>query len=199
MSSLANSGIFLIQTIFNLYLIVILLRIILQKSGASFYNPISQFVIRCTNPVLIYLRKYIPAIHGFDLAAVGLVVVVEVVKLLLMFWLVTQSLPNPIGLILWLIADLLSLIVTIYFYAIIISAILSWFRLLGANPIYETLYLVTEPLLRPLRKIIPIIAGLDLSPLAALILLKLFDILIVQNLLQLALGMLTTNPNALML
>ncbi len=187
MSTINNALIFLVETLFNIYILILMLRIILQWVGAHFYNPVSQFVIKLTNPVVKPLRQLFPPFRGIDFASLIILVALEFVKLLLVIWLKLNIIPGILGLIVMAFGDILDVILDIFFYAIIINALLSWINPKQYNPITEVLHLITDPLLRPARKIIPAISGIDISPIPVLIILQLCSILIASPLMSLGL------------
>lgn len=183
-SILDNALVFLIQTLFNLYIFILVLRMLLQWLGAHFYNPVSQFVIRLTNPVLIPLRKLLPAFRGLDIPALFLLVLLQFIKLALVFLLAKGMMPGVTGLLIAAFGDMLELLVSIFFYAIIIKIILSWVAPFQRNPFADILNLLTEPLLFPARRLIPPIAGFDISAIPVLIILQLMSITISNPLIQ---------------
>ena len=171
-----NALFFLINTGFNLYLMVVILRLWLQLARADFYNPFSQFIVKATNPLVLPLRKVIPSIGQLDTATLVLAWLVAVVKMLIIQQLflgqvdISSSLVD--GVII-LVKESLSLV----FWIVIIRAILSWFSQ-GRNPIELVMHQLTEPLLRPIRRVIPPLGGLDLSVLVVLIGLQFIQILL---------------------
>ena len=173
-----NAATFLITTAFGLYILIVMLRFVLQIVRADFYNPVSQFIVRATNPVLRPLRRFIPGAGGIDLAAVLLMVTLKYVELSLTAWVVGHS-PQFVGLLMLSVAHLLSLLVNVFFFAIIIQVILSWVNPGNYNPVIALVSSLTEPLLGPARRVIPPMGGLDLSPIVVLIALKLLDFLFI--------------------
>ncbi len=173
-----HAGVFLVQTLFGLYILAIMLRFLLQWVRADFYNPVSQFLVKVTNPLLKPLRRMVPGLWGIDLAAVLLMLFLQMLELFLVGLMVGQSFRPP-GVLVMSIGELLSLTVYVFMIAILIQVVLSWIQPGGYNPIIGLINRLTEPLLAPARRIIPPIAGLDLSPLAVLILLQLTLILLV--------------------
>lgn len=173
-----NAATFLITTAFGLYILIVMLRFALQIVRADFYNPVSQFIVRATNPVLRPLRRYIPGAGGIDLASVLLMVALKYAELSLTAWVVGHS-PQFGGLLMLSVAHLLSLLVNVFFFAIIIQVILSWVNPGNYNPVIALVYSLTEPLLGPARRVIPPMGGLDLSPIVVLIALKLLDLLFI--------------------
>lgn len=184
---LANPLEFLITTLFQLYITVIMVRFLLQWVRADFYNPVSQFVVKISNPLLKPLRRIIPGWGGLDVAAIVLMVALQVVSLLLVLLLRGHGVPL-ITMIFWSIAELVSLAFNVYIFAIIVQAILSWVNPGHYNPVSSILYSLTEPLLRPARRLLPPISGIDLSPLLVLLALQVLKMLVLPPLMHLATG-----------
>lgn len=188
-NTIDNAFVFLIETIFNLYILILMLRMILQWVGAHFYNPVSQFIVKLTNPVVKPLRQILPPLKGIDLASMIILIVLEFIKLFLVIWLKAHILPAVLGLIIMAFGDILGVVLNVFFFAIIISAILSWVNPRQYNPLTEILHLMTEPLLRPARKLIPPIAGFDISPIPVLIILQFITMLVANPLMNAGLGL----------
>jgi YggT family protein len=176
-SYLTDPAAFLVQTLFGLYILVVLLRFLLQLSGADFYNPVSQFVVKVTAPPLRPLRRIIPGYGGVDLASLVLAWLLKSVELMVVL-LVLGAGANPLGCLLWSVPELVDLLLNIFLIAILIQVILSWVQPGGYNPAASLLHSLTEPLLRPARKILPPISGLDLSPMVVMIGLYLLKMLL---------------------
>lgn len=179
----SQAGNFLVDTLGGLYILAVLLRLLFQLVRADFYNPVSQFLVRITNPLVLPLRRVIPAAGGIDWASVVLLIVLQVAKLALLLF-INRATANFGGLIVLAFAQLVHLLVYTYLVAILIRVILSWINPYGDNPVSDLLYSLTEPMMQPARRLIPPISGLDLSPIAVLILLQLTLMLIVQPLLD---------------
>lgn len=180
-SYFTQAGVFLIETLFGLYISALLLRFLFQLVRADFYNPFSQFLVKVTNPPLLPLRRIIPGWGGIDLASVVLLLALQVLKLLLVVLLYGRS-ATPAGLALLAVAQLLELVLWVFLIAILVRVLLSWVAPYSRHPLTDLLYSLTEPLMRPARRWIPPIAGLDLSPILVLVLLQLALMLLVQPL-----------------
>lgn len=184
-----NAATFLITTAFGLYILIVMLRFVLQVVRADFYNPVSQFIVKATNPVLRPLRRYVPGAGAIDLASVLVMIVLKYVELSLTAWVVGHS-PHFAGLLMLAVAQLLSLLVNVFFFAIIVQVILSWVNPGNYNPVIALVYSLTEPLLGPARRIIPPMGGLDLSPIVVIVALKLVDLLFIAPIMDTARNML---------
>lgn len=159
---------FLVDNFFSLFLIVILLRVILQYSGAPYSNPICQFLMTITNFGFKPLRKIIPGFGGIDCAGLVFAYLVAVVNIIVISYIKYSTLPGLFSVAFTAIFILIGTLLSILFWSIIISVILSFISPHGGyNPVSQIVYLITEPLLRPIRKALPPISGFDLSPLVA--------------------------------
>lgn len=171
-----NATVFLISTIFNLYLMVVLLRFWLQLSKADFYNPMSQFVVKATHPIIGPMRRVIPSIGAIDVATLVLALFVAMGKYLALSLLLGGNI-NPIGMIIIGALSVLKEFLTLVFWVLILRAILSWVSQ-GSSPVEYVLQQLTEPFLAPIRRILPPMGGLDLSVLVAIIGLKFIELLL---------------------
>jgi YggT family protein len=169
---------FLVQTLFGLYIGAVMLRFLLAVVRADFYNPISQFLVKVTNPLVAPLRRVIPSLGGIDLASLVLMLVLQVVELLIIGLIGGASLA-PAGLVVLGVAGLLSLLFQIYFFTILIQVVLSWVSPGGYNPAVALLYSLNEPVLGRARRILPPMHGFDLSPILVMIGIQLLNILLV--------------------
>lgn len=179
-----TAGAFLVQALFSFFAMIILARIILQWVRADFYNPIAQAVMKLSNPVILRMRRYIPSIRNIDTSSVLLLYLVTVLKLFLVFLIKANLLANLFGLLIWSIGDILDLITMFYTYAILAQIIISWINRGQLSSAVLVIYQMTEPLMSRFRKIAPPIGGLDLSPMAALLCIQLFAILIANPIIQ---------------
>lgn len=172
-----NPLIFIISTILHMYAFALALRFVLQWVKADFYNPVSQFIVKITTPVVHPARKIIPGYKGLDIATL-----VVCYLILSLSQAIVQTLSGyqitPVTVTIMAITDLVSMMINVFFYAIIIQAIISWINPQGHNPINSLLYSVTAPVLRPVQKFIPPMGGMDISPIFALIGLKVIEMLI---------------------
>ena len=182
MNSLNTAAIYLIQTLGSLYLLIVLLRFLLQLVRADFYNPLSQFIVRATKPLLMPLRRLIPGYGGLDFASLVLGIAIQLVMLIMILLLMGYALPNILLPVSWAAIGVLALFVKIFFFALIISVILSWVAQGSYNPAVILINQLCEPILAPIRKILPALGGLDLSPIFAFIAIRLFDMLVIANL-----------------
>jgi YggT family protein len=171
-SYLADAGLFLINAVIGFYLLVVLLRFLFQLMRVEFHNPVSQFVLILTAPPLRFLRRFIPGLGGIDLSSLVLALAIALIKISLI-GLVGGIRVGPASMLVIAVADILETIVYIFIFATIARAILSWFQQGGYHPVVRILDTLTDPLLLPLRRLLPPIGGLDFSPFVLIILLSL--------------------------
>ncbi|MDH5325435.1 MAG: YggT family protein [Gammaproteobacteria bacterium] len=173
-----NAGIFLIETIFGLYLVVVMLRFLFQFIRADFRNPVSQFIFKVTNPPLVPMRRFIPGFMGLDMSSLVLMLLLQALEIFLVK--MVQSAPLPMtNLLMLTVAELLQLLIYVYLFSILVQVILSWVNPGGYNPVAAILYALNEPLLGRARRLMPPISGFDLSPIVVLIILQLLNMTIV--------------------
>jgi YggT family protein len=176
MGALSEISGYLIQTLLSLYLLAMLLRFLLQVVKADFYNPICQFLVKVTNPLVVPLRKIIPGYGGLDFATLLLALVLQGLGIVAILMLNGYGVPNPMLLSIWAALGILGLLVNIYFFALLAMIILSWIAPGSSNPAVYLLHQITEPVMAPLRKMLPSMGGLDFSPILMFILINVLQI-----------------------
>lgn len=188
MSHLANAATLLLDVAFGLAALLFLLRMALQGVGAPFRNPICQATYRYSNPVLMPLRKVFKPWRRIDVAAAVAAFAVMLVKavLLLLVW---RLLPNLEAVLVLAVAELSGLLLMACFWLILARVIVSWVRADVRHPAIPLLLQLSEPLLRPLRRILPALGSIDLSPMLAMLLIALARILLVAPLQELAIDL----------
>jgi YggT family protein len=176
-SYLTNPLEFLISTLFSLYILAVMLRFILGAVRADFYNPVSQFLVRITNPLLVPMRRFIPSIRQYDTSALLLMLVLQIVSLVIVTMLRDVSV-SFITLLLVAIGELVVLAFNVFLFAIVIQVVISWINPGSYNPVNTLLHSITAPVLGPIQRLIPPVSGMDLSPLVALIGLQVLKMLV---------------------
>jgi len=154
---------YLLHTLVTLYLGCLLLRLLLQWCRADFYNPISQFVVKATHPLVGPLRRILPPLGRMDTATILLLVIIEVIAVSLLCVINYGVLPI-VSVLLWSLVGLASLLVHVYFVLLIVMIILSWVAPYSRHPAALLVWQLCEPVMAPLRKVIPPLGGLDISP-----------------------------------
>lgn len=182
MIGLNTAAVYILQTLGSLYLLIVLLRFILQLVRANFYNPLCQFIVRATQPLLKPLRKVIPGFGGLDLASLVLAIILQFILIALTLLLTYGIFANPVQMLIWSVIGITALFLKVFFFALIVSVILSWVAQGSHNPGVELVNQICEPVLAPIRRILPNLGGLDISPIFAFLALKLLDMLVIQNL-----------------
>lgn len=167
---------FLIQTLGNLFVIAVLLRFMMQLFRVPFRNPFAQFIVAITDFAVKPLRRVVPGLFGLDFACLVLAWLVELVVVTAGYWLDGfpfalaggRVWPVMLGLA---VVKLLSLAIYMIIGLTLVRAVLSWVN--SNNPLMPVVYELSEPFLRPLRRIIPMVAQIDLTPLVLFILCQL--------------------------
>lgn len=187
---------FIITTVFDLYILLVLMRFILQMLRADFYNTVSQFIVKMTTPPLKLLRRFIPSMMGQDTSAIVLCLVIIYAKFILLRVLdipvvaiadvrVPIGLVSYAGLIIYSIADLISLFISVFLVATIIQVVISWVSPGQYNPVIGLVNTITAPILRPIQKRLPAMGGFDFSSMVAILVLMVGKMLIVPPIIQL--------------
>jgi len=170
---------FVVETLFSLAFLVFLLRLVMQMVRADFRNPLAQAIVRLTNPLVMPLRRVLPPAGKIDSASVFAVLLIVLMKVAVLSIVSTGHLPGPFDTLRLAALEAVRSVLWFYFYAIFLYALLSMIAPGTPNPLQPVLAAVCEPLLRPIRRRVPPLGGLDLSALwlliaiqAALILLR---------------------------
>lgn len=163
--------IFLLRTLADLFLIVLLLRLFMQWFRADFRNPVSQAVVRMTSPFIVPLRRVLPPIGKIDTATLVVILLFELVFIAVLIELLGGN-PRGFELLYYAILRTVMVALRFFFFAIIVYVILSWIAPGTYNPVTSLLSQLVNPILDPARRVIPTIGGLDLSPLLVAILLQ---------------------------
>lgn len=171
-------GSFLVKTVFELYIMVLFLRLFMQCFRINFLNPVSQLVIKLTNPLLMPIKPYFPGYKGVDLGVVTVIYLFEVLKLVLVFKLSAGFWTPLSSVLVFGVFEMLSELAVFIFYLVLIRVVLSWVASPQTGPLQEISYVCTEPFLAPFRRLIPAVSGFDLSPLALMIVLQLANVML---------------------
>ncbi len=173
----------IIFTLMSLFLVIVIMRFLLQVVRADFYNPVSQSIVKITMPLLKPLRKIIPGFLGIDMASIVLILLVQLVATLLLSLVhgVTDVFTNPLLVVLWGFVGALSIVSNIFFWCMIITIIGSFLAQFSHHPLIVLANQIIDPLCAPIRKVIPPLGGvLDISPIIILLGLKIVDMLIIR-------------------
>jgi YggT family protein len=171
----------IVYSLMSLFLVIVILRFLLQIVRADFYNPVSQAIVKITMPLLKPLRRFIPSILGIDTASVVLIILVQLLTTFILSLIMGASglILNPLPLILWGIIGALTIVSSIFFWCMIISIIGSFIAPFSGHPLLTLANQIINPLAAPIRKLIPPLGGvLDISPIIILLGLQIVNMLI---------------------
>jgi YggT family protein len=172
--NLLGAGVFLIQTFAGLYLILLLLRFLMQLSRVDYYNPICQAIVKVTEPPVKPLKKILPAIRGVDVSTLFVALVVQLLAISLVMSLSGGYAFHPVY-IAWSLVGLLSTIFKIYYFSLIIMVIASWIAPYSNHPAMTLVNQLTEPVCAPARKLLPSMGGMDFSIILVFVAITLID------------------------
>lgn len=176
MAALNEITAFLVETAASLYLILVVLRGMLQAAKADFYNPISQFVVRVTNPPLRVLHRVIPTRGRFDAGVLVLALAVQAVAIVTTLLLAGFAIPGLLTVLIWCLIGVTGLIVNTYLIALIVMIVVSWVAPGTRHPAVLLVYQIAEPVMAPVRSILPSAGGLDFSPILVFIAINVIQI-----------------------
>jgi len=174
---MTNALVFIVATLVDLYVIAFLLRFVLQWRRADFRNPLSQFIVAATNPLVMPLRRFVPSIAGFDTTCILIPLLIKGIEYTAMTALLCTVAAGPVELVSMTMLSVIRTFLNLYFFLILVWVILSWVAQ-GYNPMTALIGQLVEPVLAPLRRYIPVIGGFDISPIFAIIGIQALTILI---------------------
>lgn len=169
-SNISSAIVFVVNAVTSLYLLVLLLRFWMPWLRADFRNPLAQGILRFTSPIVIPVRRIVPSFGRMDTATVLVAFVIQYLTVLLLLLILGQT-AGIATIAVTSIVKLVVLSINLFVYAIFIRIILSWISQGGYNPATAIITTLTEPLLRPFRRVLPPMGGFDISPIFAVILL----------------------------
>ncbi|MGO1396188.1 MAG: YggT family protein [Halomonas sp.] len=186
-NELGSAGLMLVNTLINIYLFLLMLRFLLQASRADYYNPLSQSVVKITQPVVGLFQGFLGPVAGrFDLATLAAGFALKVVSISAIFMVIGIGMPPIPGLLIAGVAALANAILKIYFFAMIVMIILSWVAPNASHPGALLVMQLVEPIMAPVRKVIPALGMIDLSPIVVFIAINLIDGLVVGSMIRAA-------------
>ncbi|MDN7133606.1 YggT family protein [Halomonas sp. MC140] len=186
-NGLGSAGLMLVNTLINIYLFLLMLRFLLQASRADYYNPLSQSVVKITQPLVGLFQSFLGPVAGrFDLATLAAGFVLKVVSIIIIFMVIGIGMPPIPGLLIAGIAALANAILKIYFFAMIVMIILSWVAPNASHPGALLVMQLVEPIMAPVRRVVPALGMIDLSPIVVFIAINLIDSLIVGSMIRAA-------------
>ncbi|ATM94568.1 integral membrane protein YggT, involved in response to extracytoplasmic stress (osmotic shock) [Yersinia frederiksenii] len=167
---------FLAKTVIDLYVMVLLLRIWMQWVHSDFYNPFSQFVVKITQPIVGPLRRIIPSLGPIDSASLLLAFLLMTIKYPLLVLIQSGSMSVSLYNLLFGVISLVKAAGYLIFWVMIIRALMSWISQ-GRSPMDYLLHQLTEPLMAPIRRILPAMGGIDFSAMVVILILYLINYL----------------------
>lgn len=180
---------FLLRSLFDLAIFSFMSRLILQLVRADFYNPLSQLVLKVTNPILTPLRRYIPSIGKIDTACILIIMLISLLKVTSIFLIQFHKLPHINGLLLWAVGDVITAFLYFFFFALLAHILMRWVNPGQPQSLNALLEQITAPLMRPVRRFLKPIGGYDLTPLPVLISLQLLIMIIATPLTHIGLAL----------
>ena len=176
---MGSSAALIFSTLTGIYLLAVLLRFLLQIAKADFYNPVSQAVFRITNPMVTIFRTFIPGYKGIDFSSLVLAFIIEAAAICVLIILYGGSIPGAGYVVTWAFVGVVLFIISIYYYAILASIIMSFVMMFSGSrnphPLLLLVWQLTEPVMAPVRKVIPPMGGLDFSPIFIFIAIQLIQ------------------------
>ena len=180
-----QATIFLVELFFDIFILALFLRYLFTTVRVDSLNPLSSLIIKITNPLLKPLRRTIPGYLGIDWSSVLALFLVQAIEITLIALIVNGAIPPLSGLIILTIGYLLRMILYIFLFIILIQVIISWINPNAYSPITTIMHQISEPILKPVRQLIPPAGGLDFSPLIVLVVINLLMILVISPLMDL--------------
>lgn len=185
MGVLGSSGVLIFNTLGGILLLAVLLRFLLQVAKADFYNPVSQAVVKLTDPLVKIFRTVIPGYKGIDFSTLFLALMIQAVAICALGVLTGNGIPQVGEIVTWSVLGVVWFIISIYYYAIIASIIMSFVMMFSGNtnphPLLRLVWQLTEPVMAPIRKFIPPMGGLDFSPIFIFIMIQLLQNFLLQT------------------
>ena len=170
----SNAGVYLIQTFFGIYFILIMVRFLMQVARVDFYNHLCQGIVKITDPAIKPLRRILPTVRGVDFATLTVAFVVQLIAVALVM-LIVGGYPFLPEYIAWVFLGMFSIIFDIYFFALLIMVISSWIAPYSNHPALTLINQLTEPLCKPARKLLPPMGGIDFSIILVFVFISLID------------------------
>ncbi|OUS18242.1 YggT family protein [Gammaproteobacteria bacterium 50_400_T64] len=178
MDSMTEVGIYLIQALSSLYLLIVLLRFLLQLCKANFYNPVSQFIVKATQPPLGPIRKIIPPVNNIDFASLLAALAIQLAAMELTLLVAGGGLIPLTTALVWALIGIASMLLNIFFYGLFAAIIVSWILPQSHHPAIALIWQLMEPVMTPFRKMLPNMGGIDLSPIFMFLLINVLRIVI---------------------
>lgn len=170
--------IYVLNALITLVVVAFLLRALFPLVRADFRNPIGQAVLRVTDPLVLPLRKLLRPAGRVDVASIVALLIVQLAGTALVLGVAGMPMTSPLVVVAVAVRDLARTVLQFYFFVVLLHVVLSWVGQGAYSPATAILERLCEPLLRPFRRVIPTLGGLDLSPVFVLIGLQALQILL---------------------
>ncbi len=178
MNSMTDISIYLIQALSSLYLLIMLLRFLLQLCKANFYNPVSQFIVKATQLPLGPIRKIIPPANNIDFASLLAAMAIQLLAIELTLLIAGGGFIPLTTALLWSLIGIASMLLNIFFYGLFAAIIVSWVMPQSHHPAIALIWQLMDPVMTPFRKILPNMGGIDLSPILIFLLINVLRIVV---------------------
>lgn len=189
MSFLISIFEFLLRSLFDLAIFAFISRFILQLVAADRYNPVSQLIVKMTDPLLKPLKRYIPSFGKIDTACICIIILLTILKITSIFLIQFHKLPHISGLLLWTVSEVIAAILYFFFFTLLAQILLRWLHSGQVQALNTLLEQITAPLMQPIKRLLKPIGGYDLTPLLVLICLQLLIIIITTPLARIGLAL----------
>jgi YggT family protein len=180
MNAIGSIGSLLVSTMGTLFMMAVLLRFLLQISRADFYNPITQMVVRVTDPGVQLFRRFIPGFKGVDFATLVFAMLVQCTLICVLILIAGFDLPGAGLVMTWAVGGIINFILDIYFWSLLVSIVSSFIAPFSEHPALVLVRQLTEPIMAPFRRLLPSMGGLDLSPIFVFLAIQILKIVLVE-------------------
>jgi len=174
---IGQGGLFLLQFVTGIVIFMLMLRFLLRATHADWRNPIVTFTAKVTNPLCAPINIMLPLKGRWDWSALGTAIIVQALFVIAIGYLTGKTF-GAAFIALAATTEIMNQLLDMLFWLIIIQAVLSWVAP-SYNPNTAIFEQITRPILAPFQRVIPTMGGVDLSPIAAILAIKLFQIVVV--------------------
>jgi YggT family protein len=179
MGFFVDVAVFLINLVVGIYLYTLIARVWMQKCRVNYWNPLSQFVLKVTNPLVKPCRRFIPGYAGIDFSVIFLVFVIQSLVIAFYLLIADHGFPAWLPCVSFLVGQVFNTTLNFFTCIVILGAVMSWFIVRGNNPGYQLISSLTRPLIKKAQRFVPLVGGFDLSPLIILVFLQVIRMLMV--------------------
>ena len=164
-NALSDIAVTIASPLFSLALFLLAMRFLAQLCGVSPYNPISTGIRKVTDPIVAPINRLIPAGKRLNLGAIAALILCQTAYIAVMLWILNRfDAFNVVQALIWGALGAAGLLINIIFYSVLAIIVVSFLAPQSNHPAVEFLWQLTEPVMAPLRSVIPPMGGLDFSP-----------------------------------